>query len=359
MKRSADLSHLRQLCSLGLPAEAVMPALLRSIRRLAPCGSAAFFWVDAQGEMTHMYAEKMLPAAATARYFGTHYERGAHPFRDNVLALARARETVHESMVDDAIETTAYYREVLEPLGAHRTLRAVVALQGTPFGQLSLYRPRGMPAFSPAERALVESACRYLVPALRAEGSALAGGDESYRDSGQAALLVCDVDGAVRQASGRGHALLAQASGCRINRYTVGGELEQAGLTLVRRLLSSQAPDSATAGDVAAQLYVANEWGRFRLRAYALGGGFGVLIERQEHLLVRLVDAMRELKLSSQQREVALWLARGLTNPQIAREMGVSLNTASYHVKQLYAKLDAHDRAGVVARILSGHTERR
>lgn len=337
-----------------------MPALLRSIRRLVPCGSAAFFWVDAQGDMTHMYAELMLPAATTAHYFGAHYESGAHPFREHVLALVRARETVRETVVDDAIAATAYYREVLEPLGAYRTLRAVVAFQGAPLGQLSLYRANGMPAFSAAERDLAAAVCRYLATALRGAGKAPAdGSDGSYRDSGQAALLVCDATGAVRHASGRGHALLAQASGCRINRYTVGGELEQAGLALIRRLLASRATDATIAGDVAAQLYVANEWGRFRLRAYALDGGFGVLIERQEHLLVRLIDAMRELKLSSQQREVALWLARGLTNPQIAREMGVSLNTASYHVKQLYAKLDAHDRSGVVARILSGHTDRR
>jgi hypothetical protein len=37
----------------------------------------------------------------------------------------------------------------------------------------------------------------------------------------------------------------------------------------------------------------------------------------------------------------------------------MSLNTASYHVKQPYGKLDAHDRAEAIARILDGHTVRR
>jgi DNA-binding CsgD family transcriptional regulator len=110
----------------------------------------------------------------------------------------------------------------------------------------------------------------------------------------------------------------------------------------------------------APEIIAANAWGRHRLRGYALGDNwFGVLIQRQEHLLVRLVDAMRNLPLSAQQREVALLLAQGKTNQQIAAGMGVSINTAGYHVKQLFAKLDAHDRAEAIARILNRHTARR
>jgi len=55
---------------------------------------------------------------------------------------------------------------------------------------------------------------------------------------------------------------------------------------------------------------------------------------------------------------VALLLARGFTNVQVAAELSVTLNTASDHVKQLFAKLDAHDRAEVIARVLGGHTAR-
>jgi hypothetical protein len=39
-------------------------------------------------------------------------------------------------------------------------------------------------------------------------------------------------------------------------------------------------------------------------------------------------------------------------------DVSVTLNTARYHVKQLFAKLDAHDRAEVIARVLDGHTSR-
>jgi DNA-binding NarL/FixJ family response regulator len=67
---------------------------------------------------------------------------------------------------------------------------------------------------------------------------------------------------------------------------------------------------------------------------------------------------MLDLPLSAQQREVALLLAQGLTNGEIATTMGVTINTASYHVKQLFAKLDAHDRAEAIARILERNAPR-
>jgi DNA-binding CsgD family transcriptional regulator len=358
VKRTAELAQLRQLCRLGLHSEAIMPAFLRSLRMLVPAGLGAFFWIDEHGDMTNMYSEKMLSAAVTTRYFGQHYDSRVHSFRRQVQAQARDGKVVRESVADAELMASDYYREILEPLGAFRVLYAVLQERGRPLGQLSLYRPQGAPAFNQEERDVLETACRYLQPALRDGGARPALDSEAFRESGQAALLVCGADGRVQQASGRGHALLAQASGCRINRFTMVGELEQSGIDLLRRLVAPALSGSALDDAPVYSLQVANEWGAFRLRAYPITEGFGVLIERYEYLLVRLVDAMRGLRLSSQQREVALLLARGCTNAQIARELGVSLNTASYHVKQLFTKLDAHDRDDVVARVLEGHTTR-
>jgi DNA-binding NarL/FixJ family response regulator len=66
---------------------------------------------------------------------------------------------------------------------------------------------------------------------------------------------------------------------------------------------------------------------------------------------VRLTEGASRLDLSPQQREVALMIALGLTNAAIAEKLDVSVNTAGYHVKQVFAKLDVHDR-GDVAKVL-------
>jgi DNA-binding CsgD family transcriptional regulator len=71
-------------------------------------------------------------------------------------------------------------------------------------------------------------------------------------------------------------------------------------------------------------------------------------------MILRFVRAMARLPLSPQQREIALKIAQGKSNQEIADGLGVSGNTVAYHIKQLFIKLDVHDRASAVARITSG-----
>ncbi|MEP7085613.1 MAG: helix-turn-helix transcriptional regulator, partial [Betaproteobacteria bacterium] len=106
-------------------------------------------------------------------------------------------------------------------------------------------------------------------------------------------------------------------------------------------------------------LVVTNRWGRFVLRAYWLTDDvldadalIGVQVRRQEPMVLRLSQAMQRLALSPQQREVGLLLAQGKSNPEIAGALGVSLNTANYHVKQLFAKLNTHERTEVAPMLL-------
>ena len=64
---------------------------------------------------------------------------------------------------------------------------------------------------------------------------------------------------------------------------------------------------------------------------------------------VRFTEGAARLQLSAQQREVALMIALRQTNAEIAGKLGVSVNTAGYHVKRVFAKLDVHDRSEVAA----------
>jgi DNA-binding CsgD family transcriptional regulator len=54
--------------------------------------------------------------------------------------------------------------------------------------------------------------------------------------------------------------------------------------------------------------------------------------------------------LTAREREVLSLLAAGLPNKAIARELGISENTAKYHVAAILAKLDAQSRADAVMR---------
>ncbi|WP_041231889.1 LuxR C-terminal-related transcriptional regulator [Deinococcus peraridilitoris] len=54
--------------------------------------------------------------------------------------------------------------------------------------------------------------------------------------------------------------------------------------------------------------------------------------------------------LSDRELTVLRWLASDLSGPDIARELGVSLNTLRTHTKRIYDKLGVHDRRGAVRR---------
>jgi DNA-binding NarL/FixJ family response regulator len=87
------------------------------------------------------------------------------------------------------------------------------------------------------------------------------------------------------------------------------------------------------------------------LRAYSISDAplknhshIAVRINRQEPMLLKFVDALSGLALSPQQRQGAVGLAKGSSNRELADALGVSINTVAYHIKQLFHKLDAHDR---------------
>jgi DNA-binding CsgD family transcriptional regulator len=358
VKNRAALAHIRQLCGLGLGSEAVMPALLKSVRQLVGADSAAFFWVDARGEMSNLYAERMLPPETMRRYFERYYTSPEHAFSERLKERAEKGEFIVETSADQPLRATRYYEEILRPLDAFHFLHAIVHDGRRTRGQLSLYRGHDGPRFNASDKQAVEAVALYLKHCFASAGKLRRGRTDSFRGSDEEALVVASTEGEISTASYRAYALLAHASGEPINRDTMAGTVDRASRDLLKKLAGRlQGRDASP--DAPRSLLVENNWGRYRLRAYSLSQfEMGVVIQRQEHLLVRVADAMLQLPLSTQQREVALLLAQGMTNAEISKVMGVKINTTSYHVKQLFTKLDAHDRAEAIAHILDGHTLR-
>ena len=59
---------------------------------------------------------------------------------------------------------------------------------------------------------------------------------------------------------------------------------------------------------------------------------------------------MNAVALTRRETEVLQLLARGCTYGEVARRLGVSVNTVSTHVKKLYLKLGVHTAAAAVMR---------
>ena len=365
MKRAVQLTHIRQLCCLGITGRALMPALLRALREYVDADSAGFFWVDAKGDMTNLYADRMLPPELMKLYFERHYDGPEVPFRAQFKKRAAANDPVSAPIATADLLKTAYYNEILRNLDAYHVMYAVIRDQGDALGQLSLYRTRKAPGFSADDRAAIRDVTRYVAHAVsRPEKIST---DTQYVDTDDEGLVIVDANGTIRHGSPSSLNLLSMVANRRFNQQSpplaIGDATPDSVPRLIQRVIQIARGDMmSTPGASAPREDVDGPWGRFLLSAYPLdvhsghammeNALYGVHIRRKQHLVLKLAEAMGTLELSSQQREVALLLAQGKTNQEISVALNVTNNTASYHVKQLFLRLDAHDRAEAVSKLM-------
>jgi len=368
VKQTAVRARIRQLCCLGLPGELLMAALLPALRELVPSDSAGFFWVDARGDMSNLYAERLLPPEVMALYFERYYNGREAAFRKGFLERAQAPDGVVASSADGELRKSEYYNKILRRLDAHHVLYGIVREQGAALGQLSLYRPADAPAFTPRERADLTSVMRYVAHGVAAGEARPPDADAAFafEDTDEEAMLVVDRMAVVRHASEKARRLVLLATTSDINPLTLGSAVNDRAASALRSVCEKLEAVARGEDDAPPVLALESKWGRYVLRAYWLDDDnrspqalIGVRIQRQEPMILRFVHAMGRLPLSPQQREIALLLARGASNQEIADNLGVSGNTVAYHIKQLFQKLDVHDRAGAVARIASGNASLR
>ncbi len=359
MKRTTQLAHIRQLCCIGLPGQALMPALLRAIREYVSAESAGFFWVDAQGEMTNLYADRMLAPGLMRVYFERYYDGGELPFRKAFIKRAQATDAVSSSTASPELAKTAYYNEILRHLDAHHVMYAVIRDQGHALGQLSLYRPRQSSAFNAEERSAIQDISHYVAHAVNRPKDVAA--HVEFVDAGSEGMVVIDFQGQIIEAAATSLNLLSMALKRDFNPSspplvagdTASGPVQQLLVLLQKVILGETA--------AAPRIAIDGPWGRFLLSAYALDGDgtapvsrAAIHIRRQQPMILKLAEAMGSFDISPQQREVALLLAQGRSNQQIGAALNVSGNTVNYHIKQLFMRLDAHDRADAVAKMLAG-----
>lgn len=348
-KRSPGPALIRRLCKLRLPLEGTAPALMRALCRETQSDAGSVFWFDEHGEVANLYVGDLPAPRQLGGWFGQAPGQNATGVcADDVLN--------GRSAAGSAPDSSCPHRQIclqVHPAWPSRQrMCCAVVRGGTPFASLVLYRPAPGRPFGPSDRTLLKIAARYL--SLKPSIAVTDTSGAMYRGEGERALLLCERDGSITRASANGYCLLAQASGCPVNRRTVPEEIEHCGRQFIRRLLEES---GAAIGSMDARAHTSvliNAWGLFRSRLFLESAEpLGVLIERVDHLLVRLCEAMRSLDLSVQQCESLLLLAQGMSHEAIAEHMGISHNTVDYHIRHLYSKLGVHTRDDAIACVLA------
>jgi DNA-binding CsgD family transcriptional regulator len=341
---------LRQLCRLGLPGPLVLPSLLPVLRDVVKAEHAAFFYCDLQGSITNLYAERMLPPAVQARYHDRHNDA---QFRQRYLERVSASRPVSRRSIcaDDRLDD--YYREVLQPMGVEHFLYAIVRSGSRVLGQLSLYRGETGPAFSARDEEQLQEVLHYLGEALAVPSPPSA--SRAMEQSVEEGLAVFDLAGQIVYSDEPWGRLIRLAEGNLITPATAMHET----LSLPRFVAAV-----LEAIDASPQAFHRTDtaWGSFAFRRHQLTGpegqtARGLIVSRLSAEPLQLTQGAASLGLSPRQRDVALLLAQGKTNQQIAHELCVSVNTAHSHVKEVFARLGISDRA-LVSKALSSAARR-
>jgi len=355
MTHNRDLVLIRKLCGLGLPAQTLAPSLLPALRRVIPSHSAAVFWVDERFEMTGLYAERLLPPEAMERYYEKHYQQPVTGFPRAFAVRASAADPVSVHRFTKLEQESDYFRGVLSRLDAYQILYGVLRDPTRPIGQISIYRGEHDPEFGRRDQDALRGLLRYLSIGLRPampsrEASASAEVVEEW-------LGIVDIDGTLASAPADWSRLVRLLAIQEVTPRGAHDEQRTVAQFLRRICAGLTGADGARLGLVDTQHD--SPWGRFRIRAYRMpdvnGAGadrVGVLVGRTEPRALALVRGTGSSGLSPQQREVALLLADGKSNQQIARALSLKLNTASYHVKQVFARLRVHNRKEVERELL-------
>jgi DNA-binding CsgD family transcriptional regulator len=351
LKTSPGPALIRRLCRLQIPLEGTAPALVRALCRETRSDAGAVLWFDKDGEISNFYARDLPAPRKLVEWFRPDPKQ---------RVVEMCADEFPNGRIDPAGATTpdCPHRRVCLKTGPaspplHR-MCCTVRRGGAAVASLVLYRPAAGRPFGSSERTVIRVAARYLSLNARIETVTETSG-AMYRADGEKALLLCERDGSVTRASANGYCLLAQASGCPVNRKTVPEDLEQSGRQFIRQLLAESTRSRQIGGhgpSHAAALI--NAWGMFRSRLFFESEEpMGVLIERVDHLFVRLCEAMWGLDLSAQQWESLLLLAQGMSHEAIAAQMGISHNTVEYHIRHLYSKLGVHTRDEAIACVLA------
>jgi DNA-binding CsgD family transcriptional regulator len=348
MDRKRQLALIRKLCGLGVPAQTLAPSLLPALRTLIPSHSAAVFWVDDRFEMTGLYAERLLSPAAMAAYYKRHYGDTSTGFPIQFKARAAASDPVSARRLTKADQSSDYFREVLSRLDAHQILYGVLKDGARPVGQISFYRGSREREFGRRDQDMLRGLLRYLSMGLR-PGPAPAR-ELPHAEIVEEWLGIVAKDGTTLSAPPNWTRLVRLLAMEKVAPRTAHQE-QRVVTGFLRALCARLDGDGAALDQVDSQHD--SPWGSFRIRAFRLPAAdgksdqVGVLIGRREPRALSLARGTGASGLSPQQREVAILLAEGKSNPEIARALALRPSTASYHVKKVFTRLRVHSRESV------------
>jgi hypothetical protein len=290
-RRSAE-ARIKALCCLGLPAESIMPGLLREVHAIIPSYGRTFFWADERGALSNIYDDNPDTAKIGALYIQEFYNRRecelsksfTRSMREDAGVLTRAMTL---SVERPAFLRSDFYNLLHRPLGYDDYLRLTVREGGRALGALMVWRAPGDPPFSAEDARRLARLEPFIAHAV-AEPPAR---DVPLVESGDSGLVLANRDGKPLHLSPEARRLLFLASHEAI---APGEPMRQSPLLPppVVRICRGLSDVLAGKADPVAPLAAPQRVGRLRVpRLSARGSGGGERPDRHHHHAGRAASA--------------------------------------------------------------------
>jgi len=339
--------------------------VLQSMRELVP-GDSTLLARSEKGRVTHFSED--LPALATALDEIMLAERGQLHFREaemeSGLAIRRHRSmhgftsALLDRLTGGALVKSRFYNDVAAPLGARATLGISVSGSAGE-AMIGINRDRAtadlcdettialLTIMAPAFLVGIETLHRFdsvrttMTTALdvMADGVLVlefASGRELYRNSALRAMLAADSGGEELLCTAR--RLARSLSALRPRPSASKSCADVAPLPLLELCTTSAR-------------YILRG-SRLAAETFARGESTLISVECVTISLPTIAALCARFSLTRREAQVALLLARGMTDTQAASALGISEHTVRHHGERLYSKLGVHSRKALALFLL-------
>lgn len=356
-KHAAAVAHFRQLCCLGLGAQAIIPSLLEALHPIVPSYWNRIIVCNDSGEVAYVYAENPEAYAGAELYF----REFAGTSKDSLPTLAEVVTSGSGVGAWLPHQHAKYYRSdhynlVERPYNVHHMLDALIVDERGPLAGVILARDKKTRPFKSSDAALLRFLIPYFAHAMRDQRDL----DAALADTGQTGLVIADQHGGIRLANSNGVQFLAMAQQdpraprCTFSHPVLSPVLKRLCASIFEIAAGRPAPPPARRQPT--------PWGLLVFRASRLDNfGLGeplvaITIELRVPEKLALMRAMGGIGLSARQKDICLGLADGLTEQQIAQRYAISVTTVAHHLRKLYLKLDVHSQAELLRVLRTRHS---
>ncbi|MEV6427389.1 helix-turn-helix transcriptional regulator [Nocardia sp. NPDC051463] len=335
-------------------AHALFAETSARLRRLAPFDAAVWVATDPINGLTAapVRVENLHESGCGTYWESELFAEHVNLFRD----LARATIPVAglREVTGDRPTLSRLYRNFMCPRGFEDELRAVLRIDGQPWGQLSLFRERGRKPFSARDIALVHTLSAPMARRLRTYAQPAPHSSPNLAIA--PGMLLFDAAGGLISVNDEARDLLAQMPPGPSTPTSLGIELP-----LPVWILSTAGRARLTGEST--RIRIRTTTGRWLLchasclrDADGNAGMTALVIEPAKPSdVASLVVAAYEL--TRRELEVTELIARGLSTGEIAARLFLSAHTVRDHVKSVFDKVGVTSRGELVAKLFTDHFE--